>query len=63
MFLGSDFCAAVVIVAVVPYNGTEPTPYGNDTCLVACATSGCASVPQVQLFDVLADEAVSNHLH
>lgn len=47
------------MVAAVPYNGTDPTPYGNDTCLVACATSGCTSVPQVQLFDVLKDESVS----
>ena len=44
----------------LPYNGTDPTPAGG--CLIACNQTGCLDVPEVQLFDVIADEAERQNL-
>ena len=43
-----------------PYAGTEPTPNGG--CWIACQQQGCMHVPNVQLFDVIADESERNNL-
>lgn len=46
-----------------PYNGTQPVPEGG--CLVACsapAVGACLNPPEVQLFDVLSDEAERENL-
>lgn len=44
----------------LPYSGSDPTPTGG--CLIACNQTGCLVAPQVQLFDVIADEAERHNL-
>ena len=46
----------------LPYKGAEPTPFGNETCLAACQQAGCMVVPEIQVFDVIADESERNNL-
>ena len=46
----------------LPYKGAEPTPFGNETCLLACQQAGCMVVPEIQVFDVIADESERHNL-